>query len=36
MKHTGDGIMAAFDDVASALECSMAIQAGFAARSAAA
>ena len=34
VKHTGDGIMAAFDDVASALECSMAIQAGFAARSA--
>jgi class 3 adenylate cyclase len=33
VKHTGDGIMAAFDDVASALECSMAIQAGFAARS---
>jgi len=34
VKHTGDGIMAAFDDVASALECSMAIQAGFATRSA--
>lgn len=33
VKHTGDGIMAAFDDVASALECSMAIQAGFQARS---
>jgi class 3 adenylate cyclase len=33
VKHTGDGIMAAFDDVASALDCSMAIQAGFAARS---
>jgi class 3 adenylate cyclase len=32
VKHTGDGIMAAFDDVASALECSMAIQLGFAAR----
>jgi class 3 adenylate cyclase len=32
VKHTGDGIMAAFDDVASALQCSMAIQAGFAAR----
>lgn len=29
VKHTGDGIMAAFDDVASALECSIAIQAGF-------
>jgi class 3 adenylate cyclase len=34
VKHTGDGIMASFDDVASALECSMAIQAGFDARSA--
>ena len=34
VKHTGDGIMAAFDDVGSALECSMAIQAGFAARAA--
>jgi class 3 adenylate cyclase len=33
VKHTGDGIMAAFDDVASALECSIAIQAGFAVRS---
>jgi class 3 adenylate cyclase len=33
VKHTGDGIMAAFDDVASALGCSMAIQAGFQARS---
>lgn len=33
IKHTGDGIMAAFDDVASALRCSMAIQAGFEARS---
>jgi class 3 adenylate cyclase len=32
VKHTGDGIMAAFDDVASALDCSIAIQAGFAAR----
>jgi class 3 adenylate cyclase len=35
VKHTGDGIMAAFDDVASALQCSLAIQAGFQARSAA-
>jgi class 3 adenylate cyclase len=35
VKHTGDGIMASFDDVASALQCSMAIQAGFAARAAA-
>ena len=34
VKHTGDGIMAAFDDVASALQCSLAIQAGFQARSA--
>ena len=32
VKHTGDGIMAAFDDVPSALECSLAIQAGFASR----
>lgn len=32
MKHTGDGIMASFDDVPSALECSMAILAGFAGR----
>ena len=34
VKHTGDGIMASFDDVASALGCSVAIQAGFEARSA--
>ena len=34
VKHTGDGIMASFDDVASALECSIAIQAGFDARAA--
>lgn len=32
VKHTGDGIMASFDDVSSALVCSMAIQDGFAAR----
>jgi len=32
VKHTGDGIMASFDDVASALKCSIAIQAGFEAR----
>jgi class 3 adenylate cyclase len=32
VKHTGDGIMASFDDVAGALDCSMAIQAGFEAR----
>jgi class 3 adenylate cyclase len=36
VKHTGDGIMASFDDAAGALECSMATQAGFAARAAAA
>jgi class 3 adenylate cyclase len=29
VKHTGDGIMASFDDVASALECALAIRAGF-------
>jgi len=34
VKHTGDGFMAAFDDVPGALACAMAIQAGFAARSA--
>jgi class 3 adenylate cyclase len=34
VKHTGDGIMASFDDVASALNCAMAIQAGFEARAA--
>jgi class 3 adenylate cyclase len=34
VKHTGDGIMASFDDVASALDCSIAIQAGFDARGA--
>ena len=34
VKHTGDGIMASFDDVASALDCAMAIQAGFEARAA--
>jgi class 3 adenylate cyclase len=32
VKHTGDGIMASFDDVAAALQCAMAIQAGFEAR----
>ena len=35
VKHTGDGIMAAFDDVADALGCSLAIQSGFEARTAA-
>lgn len=34
VKHTGDGIMASFDDVGSALKCSMAIQDGFEARAA--
>jgi len=34
VKHTGDGIMASFDDVASALQCSLAIQAGFEGRAA--
>lgn len=29
VKHTGDGIMASFDDVAHALECAVAIQEGF-------
>ncbi len=29
VKHTGDGIMASFDEVAHALECSRAIQNGF-------
>ncbi|HSK15231.1 MAG TPA: adenylate/guanylate cyclase domain-containing protein [Gaiellaceae bacterium] len=32
VKHTGDGIMAAFDDVARALACALEIQAGFGAR----
>ena len=32
VKHTGDGILASFDDVANALECSLAIQRGFEAR----
>jgi class 3 adenylate cyclase len=32
VKHTGDGIMASFDDVANALACSLAIQQGFEAR----
>jgi class 3 adenylate cyclase len=32
VKHTGDGIMASFGDVANALECSIAIQDGFEAR----
>lgn len=33
VKHTGDGIMASFEDVSRALACSMAIQDGFDARS---
>jgi class 3 adenylate cyclase len=32
VKHTGDGIMASFDDVAHALQCAVAIQDGFDAR----
>jgi class 3 adenylate cyclase len=32
VKHTGDGIMASFEDVANALECAIAIQDGFQAR----
>lgn len=35
VKHTGDGVMASFDDVAHALQCALAIQAGFDRRSAA-
>ena len=34
VKHTGDGIMASFDDVAHALECAAAVQVGFEARTA--
>jgi len=32
VKHTGDGIMASFDEVPNALECALAVQRGFAAR----
>jgi class 3 adenylate cyclase len=32
VKHTGDGIMASFENVSNALTCSLAIEAGFAAR----
>jgi hypothetical protein len=32
VKHTGDGIMASFDNVSNALDCSLAIQKGFGAR----
>jgi class 3 adenylate cyclase len=32
VKHTGDGFMASFDDVANALRCAVAIQEGFEAR----
>jgi class 3 adenylate cyclase len=32
VKHTGDGFMASFDDVALALQCALSIQAGFADR----
>jgi class 3 adenylate cyclase len=34
VKHTGDGIMAAFDEVADALDCALAVQSGFAERNA--
>lgn len=34
VKHTGDGIMASFDDIAHALDCAIAIQDGFDARTA--
>ena len=34
VKHTGDGIMASFDDVAGALTCALAIREGFGARAA--
>ena len=34
VKHTGDGIMASFDDVTRALSCAIAIQDGFDARNA--
>lgn len=34
VKHTGDGIMASFDDVGQALDCALAIQRGFEARAA--
>ena len=32
VKHTGDGVMASFDDVARALHCALAIRRGFEAR----
>jgi class 3 adenylate cyclase len=32
VKHTGDGIIASFDEIAEALECGLAIRAGFRAR----
>lgn len=35
IKHTGDGFMASFEDVADALACSIAVQDGFDARAAA-
>jgi len=34
VKHTGDGIMASFDEVANALQCALAIHDGFSARTA--
>jgi class 3 adenylate cyclase len=36
VKHTGDGIMASFDEIANALDCGLAIQAGFRTRETAA
>ena len=35
VKHTGDGIMAAFEEVADGLQCALAIEAGFSQRNAA-
>jgi class 3 adenylate cyclase len=32
IKHTGDGIMASFDEVQNALECALAVREGFSAR----
>lgn len=32
VKHTGDGMMASFEEIADALDCALAVQAGFRAR----
>jgi class 3 adenylate cyclase len=32
VKHTGDGLMASFEEIGRALDCALAVQAGFAAR----